>query len=203
MHNPRRHKRNPGRRHTAGTLTMNKTNPKSGQALAEFVVGLIALLALISCLTVAASLITGHTNSMAEARKKAAATATTAGDEILSTERYIKDWTPWTNPFETRTPARRTSRYTRFDTPVEMFPTDFKNLTLNKAIAQESDWDIIGAAHGNAFATLRGTTSFGLVQGEDSRTISIDGIPFMWHFFGITSIQVENKVWLPLINGLY
>lgn len=183
-------------------------SPKSGQALAEFVVGLIAILALISCLTVGTSVITGHTESMATARKEAAAAAS-LGADTLSNAKYIKDWTPWTNPFESRTPGRRTSKFTKYDTATDANPSEFTSIILNKAVVNESDWNIIANApdplssYDSKFTKLRGTTSFGLVKGEDSRNIPLDKTPFIPHFFGINKIDVECKVWLPQINGMY
>lgn len=170
---------------------------KSGQALAEFVVGLIALLALAACLRIGATMITAHSDAMAQARKEAAMAAFPDAD-ILSSAKYIHEVTAGSDK----------SQYTKDDKYTLANGIEFNNTIVEKAATSPSDWTgILDLTPGGRLSKLHGTaipsSSFGLVKGTDTRTVPIDKVPATRLFYDASSIDVECNVWMTQLNGIY
>jgi hypothetical protein len=189
---------------------MNKSinlNPESGQALAEFVVGLIALLVLAACLRIGSSMITAHSDAMTTARNEAAA-ASALDANTLSDAKYIHDVTAGRDAawFASHNiPVK--GQYTKDDESTTAAGSEFSDLIVNKTATADSDWDIMNQVPNNRIPPLRGggnpSASFGLVKGSDKRSIAIDQVPAIRLFYNTRTLEVECNVWMTQLNGIY
>lgn len=173
------------------------SSSKSGQALTEFVVGLIAVLTLAACLRIGSQMITAHSDAMAQARKEAAETASAFGSDTLSSAQFIHEVKE----------GKDERQYTKDDTPTTASGSEFNSLIVDRAVTTASDWDIMDQAANNRISKLRGnmnpSSAFGLVNGTDKRTVPIDQIPAVRFFYSAKTLEVECNVWMTQINGLY
>jgi hypothetical protein len=169
---------------------------KSGQALAEFVVGLIAVLTLAACLRIGASMITSHSDAMATARNEAASAAS-LGADVLSGAKYIHEVTEGSDK----------RQYTKDDRSTSANPSEFAGVVIGKTVEDDSEWDVLGQMPNSKFSKLRGgmnpSSTFGLVRGSDRRTVAIDQIPAVKFFYNAATMEVECNVWMTQINGMY
>jgi hypothetical protein len=166
-----------------------------GQAMIEFVVGLIAVLALFAGLLQIASLTRARTDTMVNARRNAAVRAL-MDPTLLSTPDYI----------EAIAVGPDGSSYSVDDTPAIGSPSVFVATTVDPSAADAAGWDLIGSAPGNAFTALRTSAApmydLQMVQGADRETVPV--MPAVQHLmYDAASITVESQVWLPWIRGLY
>ncbi|NQT93610.1 MAG: hypothetical protein HQ559_12695 [Lentisphaerae bacterium] len=168
---------------------------KKGQALIEFVVVLVAVLALTAGLLQVASLSRVQTETMVEARREAGELAMLDVD-TLSAPEYIRDWE------EGPDGARHTAddRFSPGD------PAAFTRTVVDRAVAVNSDWEIIEAMPDSDFQDLAGTAwpvaEFGLVRGYDSRTVPL--LPAVQSLlYRATGINIESEVWMTRTTGMY
>ena len=166
-----------------------------GQALVEFMVGLVAVLVLFAGLLQVASLSRIHTDTMAEARRLAAEQAMMDVDVPTSPD-YIHDWRVGDDQ----------EAYTRDDDFTTANPSDFDTRIVDRAGGDTAGWDRINAAPGDRLPTLHGSSDpgslFGLVEGTDSGTIAL--LPAVQHLiYAAPSIQVRCNVWMTRTKGLY
>ena len=182
-------------RHALGKSRPCKKS-KSGQALAEFVIGLIAVLTLAACLRVGSNMITAHSDAMAMARSEAA-TAASLGIDALSDARYIHEVTD----------GKDKRQYTKDDESTTANGAEFNSIIVDRTVSADSDWDILNQSPNNRISKLHGnmnpSTAFGLVQGSYKKTVPIDQIPAVRFFYNAQTMEVECNVWMTQINGLY
>jgi len=169
----------------------------------EFVVGLVAILALLGCLLLAVRLFNAHTATLVQARAEAGRLSLTEPGEdtdILWTEipEHILDWQPGS---DTRT-------YTRDDTYTTVGSPAFDTV-LDAAVADATAWDFIDAAAGNDLSALRNSLTpvadLGLIKGQsDVRTINLADLPAVVHLlYASPTIDVESHVWTTWLKGIY
>jgi hypothetical protein len=168
---------------------------KEGQAIVEFIVGLVVVLVLFAGLLQVASLAKAHTETMTEARRRAAIQATMDFD-IPSTPDYILS----------RLPGADNKDYTRDDSFTPANAGDFENLIIEQAAENTAGWDLINSVPGNRVSTLRGSaapvTQFGLVKGSDSE--SVDLLPAVQNLiYDAPHIELKCDVWMTQTKGLY
>jgi len=192
-----RHKANPGyRRHHTRSSSLRSSSSKSGQALAEFVIGLIAVLTLAACLRVGSYMITAHSDAMAKARSEAAESAS-LGVDTLSDAKYIHEVTD----------GKDQRQYTKDDKFTTAGGSEFNSIILGRTVSAQSDWDVLDQAPNNRISKLNGnmnpSTAFGLVVGSDKKTVPIDQVPAVRFFYNAKTMEVECNVWMTQINGLY
>ena len=185
--------RNKANRHQAvGTAPSPR---REGQAIVEFVVGLVAVLVLLAGLLQVASLTKTHTDTMVQARRLAAELAMVDLDTASSPD-YIRLWRD----------GQDSRSYTRDDQHSDADPGAFRDRLAARAAARSADWDIINSISGNDFTPLHGAAApaslFGLVQGADTR--SVDLLPAFQHLiYDAPSIDVRCEVWMTRTRGLY
>lgn len=176
-----------------------RTNGKSGQALVEFLVGIIAVLVLFAGLLQLSSLNKTHTDTMVAARREAGERAMlNLGNQmdILTNPDYILDWEEGPD----------TSRHSHDDVSTSADPSLFQNEIMDNAVADPAHWNILDQLPGNDLSALRNSLTpsaeFGLVRGHDEETIAL--LPAVQHLlYSASSINVETEVWMTWTQGMY
>ncbi len=181
------------------SLTQNgKNRTRSGQAIVEFIVGMVAVLTLLAALFQVASLAKTHTDVMIEARRQAAELALTdlsSGLDTLSNPNWLRDWE--VGPDE--------RPHSADDLPVAGDPTDFRGLIVERAAEGEA-WQIMHEIPGNRLVQLRSAIDpgnlFGLVRGHNAQTVPL--LPAARNlFYDAETVQIQSEVWIPWLKGLY
>jgi hypothetical protein len=172
---------------------------RGGQAVIEFVIGLVAILTLLAGLFQLASLIRTHTDTMIEARRQAALLAAQdlgPGVVPVSDAEYIRDWQA----------GGDAKPYTRDDDSTPASAASFNSVILDKAVPDDAAWTVMGQAPNNRFSGIHNlpnpSTYFGLFKGSDARTVDL--LPAARHlFYDADSIEVRCDVWMTWTKGLY
>ena len=170
---------------------------RSGQALTEFVVGLVAMLALIACVSIGTSMIVGHSASMEAARKNAATAALT--DTGNSEAQYTGSVTVGNDQ----------KSYTRDDGRKYIDDGAFKSDVVDETVVNQdadTDWKVMDNVAKNPIETLKTGSAaalFGLVKGTDKRTIDIQSIPATRLFYDSNTLDVKSDVWMTQLNNIY
>ena len=173
------------------------SNPQSlrGQALIEFLIGIIGIIALFAGLLQIASLSRAHTESMIEARSEAAEDA--IGDTaFLASPDYI----------EAVMEGADGTRYSADDSFTDGSSADFLDYIVEPSASSATEWAIIDGATGNQLSMLRSGLSpayeMQMVRGTDSRDVDI--IPAVQNLiYDAETIEVQSTVWLPWLGGIY
>jgi len=172
---------------------------RGGQAMVEFVVGLVALLALFAGLLQLAALTRAHTDAMAAAREQAGERAlldTEPAPIVAGTPDYIRDWNPG--------PDRRSySRDDRFTGGNQAF---FDRVIVERAADGPSGWSILDSLPENRLTGLHCNPNpvarFGLVRGRERA-----GVPMISAaqelLYHAREIEIEANVWMTWMKGIY
>ena len=171
------------------------TNNKSGQAMVELIVALVAIMAIIAALLQITSLGLTDTHVLLMARKDASSKSILP-IQTLSSAGYLKTWEEGAD----------SSSYTVDDIAIEDEPLSFINMIVNKASADEAGWELYGTLHNNPFGMLRSSFNpssvFGFVQGEHSESVVL--LPATRHLlYNADVITLKSRVWLVRINDVY
>ncbi len=176
---------------------MNRAS-HGGQAIVEFLIGLVAVLTLLAGLFQIASLIATHTRTMAEARRQAALLAVQETDPgiLLSGASYIRDWQP----------GRDGKPYTRDDTFTPADAIAFHHIMVERAVPAPSAWEILNQTRNHPLGSLHGAPNpcrfFGLIRGSDHKTVPL--VPAAQNlFYRANAIEVRSDVWMTWTKGLY
>lgn len=161
----------------------------------ELIIGLVAVLVLVSGLLQVASLTKTHTDVMVEARRQAGRKAVNLFGGSESAE-YIRDWEPGDDE----------KRYTRDDSFTDGSRGAFVGTIVDKAGRAQNDWDIIARTANKGVSELRAgsepTETFGLVRGYESRDVEL--LPAVRSLlYRAHSIDVESEVWMTWCTGIY
>jgi hypothetical protein len=167
----------------------------SGQAMIEFVIALVAIMAVCAGMLQLGSLTKTQTDVLFEARRDAArnmfSPALPAGDP-----EYIRFWEngPDGKPL------------TADDTTTRASGSEFASKVVGRAVADPSHWPVIEEAPDDAFLSLQGNAmparEFGLIGARKSR--SVDLLPAVQHLlYAADSLDVEAKVWMTWTRGMY
>ncbi len=168
---------------------------KQGQAMIELIIGLVAVLVLVSGLLQVASLTKNHTDAMVEARGEAGRKAVDLFGGAESGD-YIKDWEAGADG----------KRYTRDDDFTGGSRGAFVGTIVDKAGRSQEDWDIITRTPHKGMAELRSgaepTETFGLLHGEARRDVVL--LPAVRSLlYRADSIDVESEAWMTWCTGIY
>ncbi len=171
---------------------------KGGQAMVEFVIGLVPVLALLAGLLQVATLAHQHSETMIEARRRAAELAMTdlsRGANIHSNPDYIRRWRPG--------PDDRP--HTRADIFSHADAYRFQDIIVNRA-ARPEDRDLMERIPHNRIHQLRSVAEpvnyFGLVRGRDTRSIPL--IPAARNlYYRADNVEIEVEAWLTWMKGIY
>lgn len=167
---------------------------KSGQAIIEFAVGLVAVLVLIAGLLQIASLSAARTEAMVEARRNADSMAM-LGIDVYEPSPFISSWQAGPD----RKEYTRDDEFTVGDVP------GFQSTIVLRAVSDPSEWDIMAAFPRNDVSALRGagvSPIFGLVKGESSQTFDV--LPaFRKLIYDARTITIRARVWMTRTRGIY
>jgi len=176
-----------------------KPDPRRGQAIVEFIIALIAILALTAGLLQVAALGRAYSEGMTEARHEAAILASFdfgTGVETRFTPDYILNWDEG--------PDGR--RYGADDVAQTDSPGRFIQDVVDPAAPDNAGWDILDLAPEDRLATLRDsalpTSVFGLVKGEATRTVDL--LPaFRRLIYRADTVTLSCEVWMTRLKGVY
>lgn len=169
---------------------MSISSHKSGQAIVEFVIALVAALVLFAALLQIASLSVKHNTIMNEARRKAGMHALSGGIGGRAPD-YIHEWEAGPDKVN----------YSADDRMVRGNSAGFAYLAASAAHYR----DLQGAIGPNMISSLVGDPDVvldGLQDGHDSD--SVDLVPVIRHLvYRADSIALESEVWLTELGDLY
>ena len=161
----------------------------------EFMVGLVAVLAIFAALIQITSLSLAHIETLIEARREAGERAVLS-IRLYDTPETIRDWE--TGPDE--------RRYSRDDTWLGGNAYGFSAVIVDKAVERPSDWSLVEEAPRDPLTALRSAGNpaahFGLVRGRAARTVPLMGAVRNL-LYDADSIDVESDVWMTRIGGIY
>jgi hypothetical protein len=164
---------------------------KSGQAMVEFVIGLVVVIVIIAAMLQVGSLSMQHNNAMIEAREEAAESAmSTLG--LMDNADFISEVTIGNDE----------STYTRDDEKEMAIPSDISNRILTHAdpdgLSQIMPLNPVSAMDSAPLPQA----AFGLVRGYESKEVEL--LPAVQHLlYDRPSIDVEGEVWMIWTTGYY
>lgn len=174
---------------------MNTSSGRNGQATVEFLIGLVAILALFAGLIQVVSLTKARTDTMVAARREAGMAAIAPGSSPMPPDyrRFIQE-------------GADTKRYTKDDTFTPADPARFVDVIVTPAAPDASGWTIIDSLTDNNFSLLHESQSpveeFGLVSGSAERNILL--LPAVRHLlYAAPQITVKSKVWMAKTKDIY
>ncbi len=166
-----------------------------GQAVVEFIIALISILALAAGLLQLTSLMLAHTRTMVAARQEAGE-ASVQPIAPLSDAEFIRDWEEGSD----------TVPYTSDDDVVlSSAAAQFANLFAERA-STDAGWAYVEMSPSDQISPMRSllapSTLFGLVEGHDTETVPL--LPAVRTLlYDAESVRVESKVWMTFCGGLY
>jgi len=166
-----------------------------GQAMIEFIVGLVAVLVVFAALIQIRDLGAAENRTLAEARRSAGIMSF-GGLRPLATPEYIRLW---------QTGADRKS-YTRDDTHTTADPGILDHTIVDRAAADAYAWEMLNAVPHNEIKLLHNNMSpqlgFGFVG--DTETEEVPLLPVVRHLlYGADQIEVESSAWTVWTEGIY
>jgi len=167
---------------------------RSGQAMVELTVALIAILVVTAGLLQLILLGTADTDTMVEATAEAANRATSSV-AMLPTLEIIDDWDP----------GRDGIMHTKDDQPIRGSIGNVSRGIANRT-APGGDWSAVDSATHNRIARLAygalPSTTYGLVRGRASREVEV--LPAARALFGLSDpAEIRNEVWMTVTGALY
>jgi hypothetical protein len=175
--------------------TSTTQRSRSGQAMIEVVVGLVAMVVLIAGLILITRLTLARTDAMNEARK-IVGTITFDDEPMSAFPSYIRD-------VEVGPDGRK---YSGDDTTTDANAVDFDTTFVGQLVSQAADWNTLGELPSSAFTSLHGSPApaaeFGLLMGHDSKSITTD--PAIRHLlYNAAEIEIDCEVWMTWTRGIY
>jgi hypothetical protein len=171
-----------------------------GQAMVEFLVGLVAVISLLAGLLQIVTLTRTHLDAMVAARAEAGGFAI-LDQNLLFDPDYIRDW-------DAGPDARR---HTRDDDPdLSVRVGEFKGTIVNRAGRNPNvaprDWELIESLPDPRLGQMRDSddpdTLFGLVKGHGGGRVALTNA--VRHLlYRAEYIDVDADVWLTRTGGVY
>jgi hypothetical protein len=182
-----------------GGVDTSTTQPsRSGQAMIEVIVGLVAMVVLIAGLIQIVKLTRAQTEAMIDAREMVGALAFD-DDPLSAFPGYIEDVEVG--------PDGRT--YTGDDTTSDANAGEFDTRIVRRLVSPDNEaneWDTLDALPSSAFTSLHESlapsTEFGLLRGQASTTIPTDPA-IRQLLYNADEIEVECEVWMTWTRGIY
>ena len=166
-------------------------NNKSGQAMTEFVVAIVAIMVLLACILQVAMISAKQSELFIDAREEAAIAAM-QDMPVLSDPDYIQSWTAGADE----------STYSADDSQTDGLISD-----IPFRITAHARPDSISAlVPDNPLSTLHSSplpqAQFGMVNGNEEATIEL--LPVIQDLlYAAEEIELEADVWLPRTGGIY
>jgi len=179
----------------AKDMRMARYRTRSGQALIEVCVCMIGIVVVLIAMLELTKICMLHTVTMMEARADVAAVM--QHDTVLfPTPQFLQTWDEGPDG----------KRYTADDVPVTASSASFYNTTVQRSVADPSDWDILSQTP-NRLVTLHNSpmmlaACFGLLRGSASETTDL--LPgFQRFIYRESSLTIESEVWMTWTKGMY
>jgi hypothetical protein len=161
----------------------------------EFVIGIVALLILLTMVFQGVVLTKQHADAMTEARSEAGSRAISALSGInspiyVSSVDSGSDW----------------KKYTADDIKIAGNSMALENDVVDKTVVNSSDWNLIGSAPRSKFNEIRTVVSpvdaYGLVCGESTKTVVLSEA-FKSLIWNKDSITIDVEVWMTQTDDIY
>lgn len=167
----------------------------SGQAMVEFIIGLVAILSLFAFLVQFVSLSQAHLNTMAEARRQAGRLSL-AGLPTPDAPGYIRSWDEGDDH----------SRHTRDDHFTRANQAEFVSDYVSTIAPGPAEQAVMASMPHNPIGDLRHAAapvdSFGLFSRREQQNVNLlPGVRDLLYHAG--SIEIESEVWLTSTYGIY
>jgi len=166
--------------------------------MVEVIVGLVAILAIMSGLLQIAGLTRAHTAVLVEARREAgqAALLGLGSGPPLSAPHYIMDWQEGLDG----------KRLTRDDTFTMASSVPFDDGIVERAAPDPQGWELLHSVPEDALPRLHNHANpvslFGLVRGHAEACVPL--LPAVQHLlYAADTIEVESEVWMTWTRGIY
>ena len=168
---------------------------RDGQAVVEFAAGLVVVLVLFAGLLQVASLSKIHTDTIVEARHRAAEQAM-MDSSVPDSSDYIRFWAPGADG----------KTYTRDDTFSSADPSAFKNTIVDQTVLDPVEWTLVDMATNNMISQMHSAclpgSQFGFVKGTDTRSVTL--LPAVRNLiYDAPQIDVQCTVWMTKTRGIY
>jgi hypothetical protein len=172
---------------------------RNGQALIEFIVGLVVVVVLFAGLMQLTTLTRLHTETMVQARREAGERAMSqigGSYQTASSAEYIK-------AVEEGDDGRP---YSADDDIEKGNPFTFDEMIVSRAAENSLEWSILDNAPADEIADLHGNgdpaSLFGLVRGDEDVSVPvISAVQSL--LYDSDTIDIEVEVWMALTEGLY
>ncbi len=190
---PLPHTRSPASLRQTGRHTAPR-QARSGQAMVELVVALIAILVVTAGMFQLVLMGTAHTETLTEAAAQAASGAV-SGAALAQTFTPVADWNAGPDGMR-QTP----------DDIAERGSLAGARSGIAALSVPNADWSAIDPARFRSIAEFHHgalpSTTFALVRGEAAR--EVDVLPVARALFGLRDpTEIRNEVWMTLTGGLY
>ena len=167
----------------------------SGQAMIEVMVGLVALIVLISGLLQVASLTRARTDAMAAAREEA------GGLALLDAP--VSDLPDYIYAIDAGADGRT---YSYDDESSSANAAAFDATIVNRVVSNSSEWAVLDALPNSPFSDLHSSltpaAAFGLVKGDASETVTL--LPAVRSLlYRADEVDIECDVWMTWMRGIY
>lgn len=168
--------------------------PRGGQAMTEFIVGLLVVVILVSGTLTWIEIASARSELLGRVRGATGRSAMLGGG-VAPAPPFPQTWEEG--------PDRR--RYTADDRPVAAGAAGLRNRIVARAVRDPADWQRIEAAGGDLLSDLRtGTPSgeaVGLVRGRESRIVVLS--PALRALvYDKPEVTVAAEIWMPRMGGL-
>ncbi|MDP6525870.1 MAG: pilus assembly protein [Kiritimatiellia bacterium] len=175
--------------------TWKGTAESSGQAMIEFVIGLVAVMVLLAGLLQIASLTKAETDTMIDARREAAEKAM-SDPSLLGTADFVGDVLVGGDE----------SKYSADDIHTTVSSDEFVAYIVEPSGSSAAEWAIIDSVPSNSFSAIRSssvpTYELGMVKGDANDSVPlISAVQKL--IYDDDSIEVESEVWMPWLRGIY
>jgi hypothetical protein len=161
----------------------------------EFIVGLIAVVALFAAMLQIASLTRAQTEATVDARREAAERAMNPLGAIGAPD-YVIDILAGDDE----------SPYSVDDERTVGDVSRFTAVTVQRSAPTADAWDLIDAVPDNQFSAMHSPgvpmLEFQMVRGAASRTVPVMGT--VRHLiYDAETIEIDSEVWMPWLRGIY
>ncbi len=177
----------------ARDVVIKNTSKKHGQAIVEFVVAMVAILAVVTGVIVIGRLQLAHTQSMIEARYEVA-------NSVLAPQAMLSYDATWLHGWNYGADERA---YTADDTPIYSLVT--RDIALN--VANNSMLDTLNDLPANRISAFEESADYSyflpMVKGSRHITVDLSDIPFLREFFGFSrNIGLKTELYMTYSGNL-
>ena len=173
-----------------------RATSRTGTALLELIVGLVAVLAVLAGMLQLATLSREHSRAMSAAREQAGAWSLSASAGPAANARYIR------SPLQ----GHDAKAYTRDDTWSYAAPLAFQRDIVEHTSPDDAGWQAVARSPSDRLSALRHdpmpSALFGFVRGRDIRRVTIlSAVRDL--LYRSEQVNVEGEVWLTDTTGIY